>query len=181
MDVKHIWINGKQVPLYDQNPYFSRQEILNGASNVPQSNDRITIKHLPLSVSNTSVKHMLEERGVKLMSPIMYSNIRDGDGQLTDFKSGDRFVYVSILSTPLPRQHQVGSIQCLLFHHGQDITCSACGEKGHRVRNSECKAKPKENITAFRSYEHTLSNHYPCQIKIWDTEFKSLEHVFLGA
>ena len=129
-------------------------------------------------MSNTSVKHMLEEQGVKLMSPIMYSNIRDGDGQLTDFKSGDRFVYVSPLSTPLPRQHQVGSIQCLLFHHGQDITCSACGEKGHRVGNSECKAKPKENITAFRSYEHTLSNHYPCQIKIWDTEFKSLEHAY---
>ena len=119
----------------------------NGASNVPQSNDRITIKHLPLSVSNQSVKQMLKEQGVKLMSPIIYSNIRDGEGQLTDFKSEDRFVYVSPLSTPLPRQHQVGSIQCLLFHHGQDITCSACGKKGHRVGNPECKAKPKETIS----------------------------------
>ena len=45
VDVKQIWINGKEVPLYDQNPYFSRQEIQNDASNVPQSNDRITVIH----------------------------------------------------------------------------------------------------------------------------------------
>ena len=68
-DVKQIWINGRQVTLYDQNPYFSRQEMLGDPSSAPQNNDKITIKHLPLSVSNESIKNILEEQGVKLMSP----------------------------------------------------------------------------------------------------------------
>ena len=76
------------------------------------------------------LKAWQEGKDVKLVSPIIYSNIRDANGQLTDFKSGDRFIYVKPLSTPLPGQHQVGSIQCLIIHQGQDITCSACGEKG---------------------------------------------------
>ena len=36
-NVKQIWINGRQVTLYDQNPYFARQEIQSDTGNVPQT------------------------------------------------------------------------------------------------------------------------------------------------
>ena len=180
---RHILINGKDIPLYDQNPYISRQQIgpQGGRKHVPLSSDKLTIKYVPLSVSNEEIKAMLEENKVELRSPINYGKIRDADGQLTRYKNGDRFVYVTPFSPPLPRQQHVGDFSCVVVHHGKDSMCRACGERGHKIGDQNCKAKPKEqeNIMPFRSYEHPLSNHYPCELTISDNVFKSLEHAYL--
>ena len=180
---KSILINGKNITLYDQNPYVSRQELSsgrNGSIQVPQANDKITVKHLPLSVSNEEIRIMLEEKGVHLVSSIMYSQIRDSDGHLTRFKCGDRFLYVKPLNAPLPRKEKIGNFPCLIFHNGQDINCIACGERGHKVGDPTCteKPRPSEQILAFKSYAHPLSNHFPCQLNIYEQVFRSAEHAY---
>ena len=53
-----ILVKGKNAPIYDNNPYISRQpppDQFNGAPQ--QQNDKLTIKNLPLSVSNEEVKN----------------------------------------------------------------------------------------------------------------------------
>ena len=52
------------------------------------------------------------------MSSIKYGCIRDDNGQLTSYKSGDRFVYVEPYDPPLPKQQDIGQLKCLLIHHG---------------------------------------------------------------
>ena len=178
---KHILINGKDIPLYDQNPYISRQQMQGERRQIPLSNDKLTIKYVPLSVSNDEIKAMLEEKGVELRSAINYGKIRDSDGHLTRYKNGDRFVYTAPFSPSLPRQQHVGDFPCVVVHHGKDTLCNACGERGHKIGDRNCKAKPKEKeqILPFRSYEHPLSNHYPCRLTISGNIFKSLEHAYL--
>ena len=115
------------------------------------------------------------------MSSIKYGYIRDDNGQLTSYKSGDRFVYVAPYDTPLPKQQDIGQFKCLLIHHGKDIKCKACDVLGHRIGADVCKAKPKDSIYAFKGYHHPLSNHFPCKLAIYGKAFKSAEHeVFLA-
>ena len=174
-----ILVKGKNAPIYDNNPYISRQpppDQFNGAPQ--QQNDKLTIKNLPLSVSNEEVKNMLEGKGVELVSPIKYGFIRNDNGDLTTYKSGDRFVYTKPFSPPFPRKQDIGVFSCLVVHHGKNTTCRACNENGHKVGDPMCTAKPKETIVPFKGYQHVLSNHYPCQLVIYDKHFKSLEHAY---
>ena len=121
---------------------------------------------------------MLEEQGVELKSPILYGTIRDQDGMLTSYKNGDRFVYVKSFSPPLPRKQEVGMFQCIVVHHGKDTKCAACDQTGHKIGDSLCKAKPEQDILAFKSFQHPFSNHFPCQLEVYDKQFKSVEHAF---
>lgn len=167
-----LLINTKHVPLYDQNPFASNQP------GPRQNNDKLTVRNVPLSVSNDEIKKMLEEQNVQLASPIRYGYIRDIDGGLTSYKSGDRFVYVIPFDPPLPRKQDVGMFPCIVIHHGKMTPCIACGQAGHKIGEALCIAKPKEDIMAFKSYQHPLSNHFPCQLEVYDNEFKSLEHAY---
>ena len=45
------------------------------------------------------------------------------------------------------------------------------------IRRGKCKAKPKKTIYAFKGYTHPLSNHFPCSLKLYGKDFKSVEHV----
>ena len=176
---QRLLVNGINVPLYDKNPYTSGQQHLQSSHRSPaQVNDKLTIKDIPLSVSNESIKRMLEEKGIELVSPIKYGLIRDQDGHLTEYKSGDRYVFVKPFSPPLPRKQTVGNFSCVVIHHGRDLKCKACDEQGHKVGDAQCKAKPTEEILAFRSYQHCLSNHFACQLRVFDEQFPSLEHAY---
>ena len=175
---KHLTIAGKNVPLYDQNPNQSQQQMIHGQQMTPVMNDKLTIKHIPLSVSNDEIKRMLEEKGVSLRSQIKYGLIRDSDGQQTTFKSGDRFVYVKPFNPALPRNQKVGNYSCVVIHHGKEIPCVVCGVTGHKVGDLECKALPAQAIMAFKGYQHPLSNHFPCRLNVYEHEFKSLEHAY---
>ena len=176
---QQLLINGVNVPLHDSNPYTSGLSVvhsLNGAHT--PSNDKLTIRDIPLSVSNDAIKQMLEEKGVKLVSSMKYGLIRDQNGQLTTYKSGDRFVYIKPFDAPLPKKQKVGNFPCTVIYHGKDATCKACNEKGHKVGDPHCKAKPIEDILAFRSYEHCLSNHFPCHLHVFGEDFASVEHAY---
>ena len=128
-------------------------------------------------MSNDEIKRILEDRGVHLVSSIKYGCIRDPQGQLTSYKSGDRYVYVRAFSPPLPRQQKIGMFHCMLIHHGKE-PCLACGEAGHRVGDSCCKAAPTQSILAFKGYTHPLSNHFPCKLRVYEKEFNSLEQAY---
>ena len=103
--------------------------------------------------------------------------IRDEEGQLTNYKSGDRFLFVEPFEPPLPKQQKIGTFHCTVLYHGKTFTCHSCGECGHKAGDSKCKAKPKKTIYAFKGYTHPLSNHFPCNLKLYGKDFKSVEHV----
>ena len=113
-----------------------------------------------------------------ILCPIKYGCIRDPQGQLTSYKSGDRYVYVRAFSPPLPRQQKIGMFHCMLIHHGKE-PCLDCGEVGHSVGDSCCKAAPTQSILAFKGYTHPLSNHFPCKLRVYEKEFNSLEQAYL--
>ena len=166
----NIVVKGKLIQLYDENPFTTR--------NQQQRNEKLTIKNLPLSVNNEDIKAMLQEKNIQLASAIRYGYIRDHDGQFTQYRSGDRYVYVKPFNPPIDRKQKVGDTPCLIIHHGKEMTCSACGVAGHRVGDETCDAKPTEKIVAFRGYQHPLSNHYACDLSIYNNTFKSVEHAF---
>ena len=169
---KTLLVNGAKIPMYDVNPYSANY------SNPAKPNDKLTIKNVPLSVSNDEFVRMLEDNGVELKSPVRYGYIRDVGGGLTDFKSGDRYVYVTPFHPPLPPNQKVGMFSCFIIHHGKQTKCASCGTAGHKVGDSICEAKPTEEIYAFRGYQHPLSNHYMCELKAYESTFKSVEHAF---
>ena len=169
---KTILINGQQVPLYEQNPFASRQ-------NKPyEPNDKITIKNVPLSVSNSEFVKMLEENHIELRSPVRYGKIRDLGGGLTEFKNGDRYVYVKPFEPPIPQKQIVASFPCFVIHHGKTTKCVSCETYGHKVGDEICPAKPSEEIYAFKGFRHPLSNHFPCKLSVHESEFRSLEHAY---
>ena len=174
----HLLTGTKHVLLYDQNPNQSRYQMINGQHNAPLNNEKLTIKNIPLSVSNDEIKRMLEENGVTLRSAIKYGCIRDSSGYLTSYKSGDRFVYVRPFDTPLSRSQKVGNFSCIVIHHGKETPCVVCGESGHKVGDLGCKALPTETIRAFKGFRHPLSNHFPCRLQVYESEFKSVEHAY---
>ena len=150
-----IAVNGRMVHLYDRNPYVTYQGL---PMKKKMNNDKITIKNLPLSVSNEEIEKLLREKNVKLVSPVRYGLIRDDSGQATTYKSGDRFVYVESFDVPLPVQQHIGTFQCLVLHHGKTMPpCKSCNLSGHKVGDGGCPAKPKGKILAFRGYRHPLS------------------------
>ena len=177
---EQIVIDGRAVPVYDQNPnHITFKGLSSKNANQRSNNDKLTVKNLPLSVSNQEIENLLKEKNVTLVSPIFYGKIWDENGQLTSFKSGDRYMFVQPFDHPLPRQQEICSFKCLLLHHGKTQTpCKSCNVLGHKVGDAVCPAKPKNPILAFRGYEHPLSNHFACELSVYGKTFKSLEHAY---
>ena len=103
---KSIMILGRSVSLYEQNPFKTNQASPN------DQKDKLTIKGLPLSVSNEEIKSMLEDKGVVLSSSIMYACMRNEDGSLTSYRNGDRYLYCNPLPQSIPRQQRVCGFYC---------------------------------------------------------------------
>ena len=161
MSKKTVLIQGKMVPLYEQNPFKTNQR-------TPEDRkDKLTIKGLPLSVSNDEVQNLLESKKVVLSSQVKYGYMRDESGALTAFKNGDRFVYCEPFNPPIPRQQKICDFHCLVFHHGKDNNqCKSCNILGHRSGDPQCPARAADNtILAFSGYQHPLSNHFLTPIK----------------
>ena len=83
---QEIRVNGKLVPVYDRNPYVTFSGL---PMEKKMNSDKLTIRNLPLSVSNDGIEKMLAEKNIILRSPIRYGFIRNEDGGLTTYKSGD--------------------------------------------------------------------------------------------
>ncbi len=141
--------------------------------------DKLTIKNVPLTVSNGSIKTMLEENNVELISELKYGYLRDKEGNMSNYKSGERYVWVKPFDPPIQRAQRVDGYRAIIVHHGKDNrVCKACNNIGHQVGAESCPAKPTEKIHAFRGYQNPLSNHYPFQLDVWDMTFGSVEHAY---
>jgi ribA/ribD-fused uncharacterized protein len=173
---KSIVLSGKLVPIYEQNPFNTNQ------TSPEDRKDKLTIRGLPVSLSNEEVTKMLVSKNIELASPVKFSYMRDEHGSLTFYRTGDRFVYCQPFDIPLPRRQKVGIFGCEVIHHGKDgLLCKSCNTAGHKVGDRVCEARAEENsIYGFSGYQHPLSNHYPAPIKAFDLEepFKSIEHAF---
>lgn len=170
-----LTIRGMSVNLYEDNPYTRKTD--------DDPVEKIIIKDLPLELDNAKIENALKEHeGLVLKSHIMFSKIRDQNGKWTNFKNGDRFVYVlAPIITALPKEGNISGHACRFIHNSQEENCKACQGSGHRTLAEGCPAKADESdiALAFRGYQHVLSNHYECKVKVFDQEFESSEHAFL--
>ena len=167
-------IKGISIDLHDDNPYVRQKD--------DQSVERIIIKDLPIEIDKSKIEeHFKVIDGLELKSQVRYSKIKDSDGQWTNFKNGDRFVYaLGPIKPPLDREAKIEGIQCRIFHDSQEELCKACRQAGHKTLAEDCPAKCSDtNVLAFRTFQHPLSNHYQCKIRLWDREFNSSEHAYL--
>ena len=92
---------------------------------------------------------------------------RNEHGELTHFKNGDRFVYAKKPIYPASdRFTKIAGRLCRIYHDGQFNKCKVCGDQGHKTGDTVCPAYITETlkIETFFSYEHPLSNFYPCDV-----------------
>ncbi len=169
---RELFVENTCVEIYDKNPFEEDSKRKNEM-------DKLTIKFVPLTVDNIDVKKMLHSNGVELLSDVKYVCEKDMYGKLTNYKNGDRYVFVKAFDPPIKRSQKVCEHNVVVIHHGKDNKpCLACNVVGHKIGSEECSALPKEKIYTFRGYQHPLSNHYPYDLCIWDKYFKSNEHAF---
>ena len=175
---KNISIRGQNILLYDKNPQVTH------ANSPDEKMERITIKDIPLSVDNSVIENFLKDRdGVELTSVIKYSKERTEEGTQTDYRNGDRYVFARHpIQPPLPRNLNIGSHRCRVYHETQEKRCRACKQEGHSFRDPMCLAyDPDVNIQPFKSFEMILSNMHECPdcpIYFEGDEFSCVEKIF---
>jgi len=167
-----IVIHGKHVKLYDDDPF-------KGGQRAKKQLDKLTIRNLPLYVPNDEIAAFLVEKGISAATTIKYGLYRDNSGQFTQYKNGDRFLYVEPFNPPLAKQQTIANFPCLVLHHGKTTHCSSCGKPGHNITDSICEARTELTIYAFKGHMHPLSTHYPCKIDIYGKTFASAEQAYL--
>ena len=164
------------VPLYDKNPTVTRQK------NPDEIREKITIKDIPLSVSNDLIAEHMSEIGVILKTDVKYANERDNNGKLTDYKNGDRYMYAEgHIKNALNRNAYIAHRKCRIFHNGQfSVDCKACHQAGHKAGNPACPAMNTEiEMTCFATHHVVLSNTYHNKISAYGQTFKSVQHAWL--
>lgn len=172
---KTLKINGKDIVLFDKNPRVTNN------SDPSRAVEKIIVKDIPLSVDNTVIDDYLkDQKHVKFTSNLRYSKERNHDGELTNFRNGDRYIYAeSPVFPPLPSVTNIGGHKCRIYHQTQKLVCKTCGQMGHRSKSEDCPAYATDlDILGFKSYQHVLSNFYPCNITYRDEHFKSAEHAY---
>lgn len=200
---QRVDVKGQSVHVYNDNPFRA------GIDNPDQRVVKITVKDLPLSKGNTSLKEFLEEKGLTLTKDIQLGKIRNPETkELTDWLNGDRIAYVDKFDDPLPRRATVGSTKVRIFHEGQldpsksDLLCTRCYGRdhsrakctkpedwcrlcqcaGHKAGAEDCSsvtAEPQEEITTVFGFKNPLSNHYACTVTVMGHTFGSAEHAYL--
>lgn len=175
---KGMALHGKTIPLYEQNPKVTNVD------DPSLTAEKLTIKDLPISVSNDEVKAFLLAKGVKITTDPRYSKDRDEDGKLTSFLNGDRYVYATSPIMPvLSSTAHIADQRCRIFHPSQNNSCKICNDVGHKTKDSTCPAyTPPQDIITVVSYQNPLSNMYMgAGVDHCGTHYKSVEHAYQAA
>ena len=122
-----INLRGVHVTLKDRNPF-----LISGRQNVEST--RLYVRNIPLSFDNETIKNELKSMGVEMLSELKYARARTPQGQLTNFKTGDRFVEIVVPTDPLPKKKNFGVFTASLYHKEQkqnliDMECGNCKRK----------------------------------------------------
>ena len=190
---------GRDIPVYKQNPFRT------GANSPDDEMIRITIKDLPLSVSNQLIEDYLKQVGVTFVRKPEYARARDpATKELTSWFNGDRMVFTKELKSNLPRFIQLANFTCRVFHAGQvtkpvmctncfqtnhtkrqcrnPFSCKACKKPGHDAGDEMCEAyisSPAKKITIIdNAKEDPLSNNYHCKLNVFGASFHSIEQAY---
>lgn len=166
-------VRGIRIQPLDRNPYLAQRR--------DEDAVRVTIRRLPLSVDNETIKTFLLEKKVELVGDIKYEYHRDPDTKmLTRFKTGDRFVWTKPLLEALPRDTSIAHFKCKIYHRDQfQAICKICDDTGHREGDSKCKFFMEvPNLTTIKGYSNPLSNQHPTPVTVDAKTFPSVEHAF---
>ena len=68
--------------------------------------DKLTIRGLPLYVSNEEVALLLTSKDIVLSSAVKFACMRDENGALRSYKNGDRYVYCEPFEVPIQRKSE---------------------------------------------------------------------------
>ena len=170
-----IKFNNRTIELHDKNPLLSP----------PVPSEKIVFKDLPLDMPNEEILNFLEKEHphILIRSNVIFARVPSRDNNLTQFLSGDRVVYVKQGFFPvLPKNAQINSEPCKIWHKNQEIICKRCGSDRHRgIDNDKCEAYDENpNIEGFRDDNHPCSNFYVCQSKItvFGKQWPTSEHPY---
>ena len=144
-------IRGALTTVYDTNPFTRSHD---------ENLTRVVIKDVPLSVSDDMIRHEIQSFKHEIKGDIIRQKLRV-NGQLTNCLNGDRVLFISPPSQPIPRKIMIGKIfRARIYHDGQPTptmkipTCSRCLETGHHV--SQCNNALKCQLC--RKEGHMKSN-----------------------
>lgn len=170
-------LQGKTIAVYDSNPLLSQ------TMGVDEQTEKITLKDLPLSLSNTAIQDFLAmfHPHVKVTSEVRYGKAWDQDKRPTDCLNGDRYVYAQYPILPIiPRNEKIDDHDVRIFHSTQFEVCRLCKKKGHKF-GPECNLYDSNaNIIPFRfkSAQSELSNFSPVEIEWKGKQFHCVEQAF---
>ncbi|GFS19155.1 hypothetical protein ElyMa_001538700 [Elysia marginata] len=71
---------------------------------------------LPISVASDTVETALIKKGLKMRSTIKMESIRDPDGNLTEWLSSRRFVYIDVPKSSIETTIQIRQLKARLYN-----------------------------------------------------------------
>ena len=98
-----ISLKGHAITVTYVNPY--RPVDSNGRV---ESTTRLTISDIPMHLPATELEDALSQVGCDLRSKVLYEMAQDESGNMSRFKTGNRFVYMIVPETPLPKTFRMG-------------------------------------------------------------------------
>ena len=187
-------IKGQTVPLYNENPYRA------GKTGPDHKVVKITVRGMPHSMSDDTLKDYLQNKGLTLTKDITLGRYRDPETKkLLEWYNGERIVYANEFDPPLPRTAQIGPARVQIYHQGQDVNklctncfqrdhfrsqcqgpsaCKACRKPGHKAGDEGCEAllkNPNPKLRTVAGGEDPLSNFYQKDFNVFGVKVHSAE------
>ena len=172
--VQGIFLRGVRVTARDKNPYLATTR---DGEVKEKPTTKVIVGNVPLSFDDDEIIKALQSIGCEIRSQLFEERDRDDRGKLTRWKTGRRFVYITVPDKPLSRQLSIGPFKASIYHREQkqttaDVTCSKCFRKGqsfsgcphpikcrhcfkdgHKPGDKECSLIPEmpaENVADYK-------------------------------
>lgn len=143
-----ILIKGSTIPVLGRNPFIINVE--DGETPVT----KLFVGNVPISFSNDEIKNELERNKVEMVSRLTMERARNPRGEMTNWLTGRRFVWIRIPAAPLPTKLKMGIFTAYLFHKEmkENIKCFKCNLFGHKSFSCE-KSDEGVNVGQVRREE----------------------------
>ena len=139
-------------------------------------------KDLPFWVNDSEILEFLKAQpGITIKSGVIHARLRGYNSKLTQYFSGDRFVFIKGHSKRvLHNMAVINYNRCRVWHKSQEDACRRCRNHEHTYTDTgACPAYHEDlNVITIRSSNCTLSNFHMCIIKLWNETFCSSEQAY---